>query len=102
MQAASLQFEPPAPWGFPCGSVVKDMTAKAGDVGDVGLMPGSGSSLGVGNGNPLQYSCLENFKDRAAWWAIVHGVVKSWRWLSMHTGTAPRVIGPAVLAGRVT
>ena len=47
------------------------------DAGDVGLIPGSGRSLGGRNGNPLQYSCLENPIDRGAWWAIVHGVAKS-------------------------
>ena len=77
LQADSLQSEPPAPRGFPCGSVVKEMPAKAGDVGDVGLMPGSGRSLGGGNGNSLQYSCLGNPTDRGAWRATVHGVAKS-------------------------
>ena len=45
--------------------------------GDKGLILGSGRSLGVGNGNPLQYSCLENSVDRGAWWATVHGIQKS-------------------------
>ena len=49
----------------------------AGDTGDVGLIPGSGRSPGEGNGNPLQYSCRENFMERGAWWATVHGVAKS-------------------------
>ena len=44
----------------------------------MGLIPGSGRSPGEGNGNPLQYSCLENPMDRGAWWATVHGVTKSW------------------------
>ena len=48
---------------LPDGSVVKNPPAKAGDVGSI---PGSGRSAGEGNGNPLQYSCLENFKDREA------------------------------------
>ena len=43
---------------------------------DVGLIPGSGKSPREGNGNPLQYSCLENPLDRAAWWAIVYGVTE--------------------------
>ena len=47
-------------------------------VGDLGSVPGSGTSPGEGNGNPLQYSCLEDFMDRGALWAIVHGVAKSW------------------------
>ena len=50
--------------GFPGGAVVKYPLANAGDTGDVGLIPGSGRSPGVGNGNPLQYSCLENSMDR--------------------------------------
>ena len=45
--------------------------------GDLGSIPGSGRSPGEGNGNPLQYSCLENSTDRGAWWATVHGVTKS-------------------------
>ena len=63
--------------GFPGGSVVKNPPANAGDAGDVGLIPGLGRSPGEGNGNPLQYSCLENPMDRGAWWATVHGVTKS-------------------------
>ena len=59
--------------GFPGGSVVKNLPANAGDMG---LIPGSGRSPGEGNGNPLQYSCLENPMDRGAWWATVHGVTK--------------------------
>ena len=49
-----------AAWGFPSGSVVKNPPASPGDAGDTGLIPGSGRSPGEGNGNPLQYSCLEN------------------------------------------
>ena len=60
--------------GFPGGSEVK---ASACNAGDLGSIPGSGRSPGEGNGNPLQYSCLENPKDRGAWWASVHGVAKS-------------------------
>ena len=56
--------------------VVKNPTANAGDLRDVGLIPGLGRCPGEGNGNPLQYSCLENPMDRGAWWAIVHGVAK--------------------------
>ena len=48
-----------------------------GDVRDTGSMPGLERSPREGNGNPLQYSCLENAMDRGAWWAIVHGVTKS-------------------------
>ena len=60
--------------GFPGGSVVKNPPANAGDAGSI---PGSGRSPGVGNGNPLQYSCLGNPMDRGAWWAIVHRITKS-------------------------
>ena len=48
------------------------------NVGDRDSIPGLGRSPGEGNGNPLQYSCLENPMDRRAWWATVHGVAKSW------------------------
>ena len=59
--------------GFPGDSVVKNPLANAGDVGDVGSIPGLGRSPGKENGNPLQYSCLENSMDRTAWWATVWG-----------------------------
>ena len=71
--------------GFPGGSVFKKKTAC--QAGDVGLIPGSGRSPGEGNGNPLQYSCLENPMDRGAWWATVHGVAKSRKQLSGFTFT---------------
>ena len=58
--------------------VVKNPPASAGDIGDTDSIPGSGRSPGEGNGNPLQYSCLEKSMDRRVWWAIVHGVAKSW------------------------
>ena len=64
-------------WGFPGGSVVKNPPAKAEDAGDVGSIPGSGISPGVGNDNLLQYSCLENPTDRGAWRAAVDGVAES-------------------------
>ena len=60
--------------GFPGSS---DGKASAYNAGDPGLIPGSGRTPGEGNGNLLQYSCLENLMDGAAWWAAVHGVVKS-------------------------
>ena len=50
----------------------KNPPANAGDIRDVGLIPGSGSSPGGGHGNPLHYSCLENLMDRGAWRATVH------------------------------
>ena len=52
---------------------------------DPGLIPGMGRLPGEGNGNPLQYSCLENSMDGGAWWATVHGVAKSWTQLSDFT-----------------
>ena len=64
---------------FPGGSEVKNLPANAGDVG---LSLESGRSPGEGNGNPLQYSCLENPLDRGAWRVTVHGVAKSWTGLS--------------------
>ena len=64
-------------WGFPGGTVVKNMPANAGDTRDMGSMPGSGRSPGGGNGTPLQYSCLGNPMDRGTWRATVHGVTKS-------------------------
>ena len=73
--------------GFPGGSVVKNWSASVGDTEDLGSIPGWGRSPGVGNGNPLQYSCLENRMDRGAWQAIVYGVAKSWTQLSMCTHT---------------
>ena len=56
--------------------MVKNSPANAGDARHVGLSPGSGRSLEEGNGNPLQYSCLENSMDREAWQATVHGVTE--------------------------
>ena len=60
--------------GFQSGSVLKNPPANAGDAG---LIPGSGRSSGEGNGNPLQYSCLQNPMDGGAWQATLHGVIKS-------------------------
>ena len=62
--------------GFPGGSVVKNLPANAGDSGDAGSIPQLGRSPEGGDGNLLQYSCLENSMDRGAWWATVHGVSK--------------------------
>ena len=85
-------------WPYPCLSVSYSLvrTSVLMDLGphssvgkefacnavDPGLIPGLGRSLGEGNGNPLQYSCLENPMDSGAWQAIVHGVAKSWTRLS--------------------
>ena len=63
--------------GFPCGSVVKNLPANAGDARDTGSIPGLERSPGEGNGNPLQYSCLGNSIGRGAWPATVHGVSES-------------------------
>ena len=63
--------------GFPGSIVVKNLPANAGDARDSGLIPGLGKSPRGGNGNPLQYSCLENSLDRGAWQTTVHEVAKS-------------------------
>ena len=57
--------------GFSGGSDSKESSC---NTGDLGLTPGSVRSPGGGNGNPLQYSCLENPMDRGTWWAVVHGI----------------------------
>ena len=64
--------------------VVKNPPANAGDVRVAGLIPELRRSLGVGNGNPLQDSCLENSMDRGTWWATVHGAAKIRMQLSTH------------------
>ena len=73
----------------PCNrkSLSPTLTSHVARAKDSGLIPGLGSSPGEGNGNLLQYSCLENPMDRDAWWALVHGVTKSrtWLWLITHT-----------------
>ena len=60
--------------GFPSSSVGKESACNADNLC---LIPGWGRSLGEANGNPLQYSCLENSMDRGAWWATVHGITVS-------------------------
>ena len=70
--------------GFPGGSEVK---ASAWNAGDLGSIPGLGRSSGEGNGNPLQYSCLENPMEGGGWWGTVHGVAKSRTRLSDFTFT---------------
>ena len=67
---------------FPDGAVVKNLPANTEDTRDAGLIPAWGRSPEVGDGHLLQYSCLENFTDRGAWRATVHGVPKSWTQLS--------------------
>ena len=68
--------------GFPDDSAVKESSCNVGVIGATVLIPGSGRSPGGGNGNSLQYSCLENPMDRGSWWAIVHGVAESQTQLS--------------------
>ena len=66
------------------------------NAGDMTLIPGSGRSPGEGNGNPLQYSCLENPVERGAWWAIVHGVAKEsnmTEWLNSSNSSSVIVFG---------
>ena len=75
--AAAIQFI-----GLPQGLSGKESACNAGDAGGVGLIPGSGGSPGEGNGNPLQYSCLENPMDRGARRATTHRVAENWTWLS--------------------
>ena len=62
---------------FSGGTVVKNLHANTADTGDSGSIPGSGRYPAGENGNPIQYSCLENSMNRGAWGAIVHGVAKS-------------------------
>ena len=72
--------------------MVKNLSAKAGDIGDVDSVPGSGRSRGGGHGNPLQYSCLGNFMDRGAWRATVHRVsdmTEVTKHICMHKTTYP-------------
>ena len=62
-------------WTLPYWLSAKEFAYNARDMGSI---PGSGRSLGEGNGNSLQYSCLENSVDRRAWWTTVHGAAKTW------------------------
>ena len=64
--------------GFPGALIVKNLPANAGDIRDAGWIHGLQRSPGGENGNPFQYSCLENSMDRGAWWGISHRVAKSW------------------------
>ena len=69
--------KPPTDRDFPADTVLKHPSANARDTGDGGLIPGWGRSPREENGNPLQYSCLENSMDGGAWWATVHAATKS-------------------------
>ena len=82
--------------GFPGGSVIKNPPANAGDMGSISE---SGRSSGGGNGNPVQYSRLENPKDRGTWWATVSGVTKSRLWLSEHTHAQQMLVSWSSKAG---
>ena len=72
---------------FPGASVIKNPSTNAGDTRDMGLSPGSGRSSGEGNGNSLQYSCLESPMDRGAWRDTTHGAAKSRTRLRAHAHT---------------
>ena len=74
-------------------TVVKNPPANAGDARHTGSIPGSGRSPGVGNGNPLQYTCVENSMDRGAWWAAVHGITKSWTRLKRLSSSSSKALG---------
>ena len=82
-----------SPQGLPCGSVGKESAYNAGDLGSI---PGLGRSPGEGNGNPLQYSCLENPMGRGAWRAIVLGVTKSRTQLSDYHFTSLHFRSPYI------
>ena len=83
-------------WGFPGGAVVKNLPANAGDTGDTGSITGSGRYPGTENGNPLQYSCLENLMNRGAWWAPVHRVTKGWTQMKrLSTNKKQEVLKPS-------
>ena len=74
------------PLGSPDGSAGKESTCSAGATGDIGLIPGSGSSPRGGNGSPLHYSCLKNPTDRVAWWLQSRGLQRVGRdWVTKHT-----------------
>ena len=72
-------------WACKVALVVKNPPANAGDIRDVGSIPGLGRYLAEGHGNPLHYSCLENPVDRGVWWAAVYGVAQSWTRLTEAT-----------------
>ena len=67
--------------------MVKNLPANTGAARDPSSIPGLGGSSGVGNDNPLQYSCLGNLMDRGVWWATVHEVAKSWTGLTTEHST---------------
>ena len=69
---------------FPRAETIKNLPTDTGAARGGGSIPGLGRSPGEGNGNPLQYSCLETSMDRGVWWAALHGVTKIWTQLSTH------------------
>ena len=73
--------------------MVKNPPSSAGDTRDTGSIPVRGRSPGGGNGNPCQYSCLENPMGRGAWGVTALGIAKSWTGLSMHTRTDMELYG---------
>ena len=77
LMQSKLFFQRKFNQGFTGGTVVKNPPANAGDTTDAGSIPGTERFPGVGNGNPLQYSCLENSMNRGAWWVTVLGVTKT-------------------------
>ena len=79
-------------WGFPCGSVIKNLPAIQ-ETEDMDSVPGLGGSPGGWNGNPLQYSCQENPMDKGAWQATVDGVTKSQTKLSNWAHTHKVIVG---------
>ena len=89
-------------WASQVAQVVKNSPVNAGDVRDMGLIPGSGRSPGGGPGNPLQYSCLENPMDRWAWQAAVHRVRNSQVWLSDWACTHMFTLGPCGLCRTIS
>ena len=78
LQARFFSYSPSLKRASQVALLVKKPPAKAGDIKDEGSIPGSGRFPGEGNGDPLQYSCLENPRDRGTWKAAVQGVAKSW------------------------
>ena len=75
--------------------MIKNLPANTEDARDMGLIPGSGRSPGEGSDNPLQYSCLENPRDRGAWWATVHGVTELDTAMHTHTSKHQRDVEKA-------
>ena len=89
-------------WTSQVAQVVKNSPDNAGDKRDTGSIPGLERSPGEGNGNPLQYSCLENPMDRGAWRATVHGVAKSWSQLKqLRSSIMPLIIFNVFLQSNV-